>query len=87
MKKYFLSMAIMIFMKGFAQDAPKLLIIIGYAEAYYSYDFNKPSNNTCRDSCIIFNRHNEFNINLGYVKANYATDMIRGNLALELDPI
>jgi hypothetical protein len=58
------------------------LTISGYAEAYYNYDFNRPLNNTAPGFLYNFNRAGEVNLNLGFVKANYSTDRVRGNLAL-----
>lgn len=60
------------------------LTVSGYAEAYYSYDFNKPSNNTKPGFLYNVNRHNEFNLNLGFVKAAYAKNKARANLAIGL---
>lgn len=54
----------------------------GYIEAYYSYDFNKPTNNNRPSFFYSYNRHNEFNINIGLIRASYNTDRIRGNIAL-----
>lgn len=58
------------------------LSISGYAEAYYSYDGNRPAGNTRPSFLYNFNRHNEFNLNLGFVKAAYVTERARANLAL-----
>lgn len=54
----------------------------GFAEIYYSYDFGKPDNHIRPSFFYNYNKSNTLNLNLGYVKANYATEMIRGNLAL-----
>jgi len=54
----------------------------GYAEAYYTYDFNKPSNNNRPGFIYSHNRHNEFNLNIGFVKASYSAERVRANLAL-----
>lgn len=54
----------------------------GYVEAYYSYDFNAPDNHTKPGFIYSHNRHNELNLNLGYVKANYTKGNIRGNIAV-----
>lgn len=54
----------------------------GYAEAYYSYDFNKPADNNRPSFVYSYNRHNEFNVNLAMVRASYNTERIRGNIAL-----
>ncbi len=58
------------------------LKISGYLEAYYSYDFANPSNHTKPFFLYSHNRHNEVNLNLGFVKATYTTDKVRANLAL-----
>ena len=58
------------------------LIISGYAEVYYQYDFNNPENNTRPGFVYSHNRNNEVNLNLGFVKANYETERLRANIAL-----
>jgi hypothetical protein len=58
------------------------LQISGYVEAYYLYDFGKPANHIRPSFVYAHNRHNEFNLNIGFVKANYATEHVRANLAL-----
>ncbi len=90
MKKIMMSAAILMSIVSVAQDTMVInpvhainpLIISGYIEGYYSYDLNKPENNT-RPGCLYnHNRHNEFNLNLGFVKVAYATERTRANLAL-----
>ena len=54
----------------------------GYAEGYYAYDFNKPSNNTKPGFLYNHNRHNEFNINLAFVRCTYSADKVRGTVAI-----
>lgn len=63
-------------------DSTSPLKISGYVEAYYSYDFGNPANHTKPGFLYSHNRHNEVNLNLGFVKAAYAKDNVRGNLAL-----
>ncbi|MBL0056115.1 MAG: porin [Chitinophagaceae bacterium] len=53
-----------------------------YIESYYSYDFNKPSGNDRSSFIYSHNRHNEFNLNLGYIKASYSSRQVRASLAL-----
>jgi hypothetical protein len=67
-----------------AQDslANRALKISGYAEVYYAFDLNKPSDNQRPDFLYSFNRHNEVNLNLGMVKVGYETEKVRGNFAL-----
>ena len=56
--------------------------ISGYLEIYYSYVFGKPSVHTRPTFVYAFNRSNEVNLNIGFVKANYSTEKVRANLAL-----
>ncbi len=68
---------------GAAQDSSKnALAITGYAEIYYQYNFNKPADGNGPGFIYSHNRHNEFNLNLGFIKASYTTNNIRTNLAL-----
>src|SRR5262245_66398121 len=54
----------------------------GFAEAYYSYDFNKPEDNNRPWFLYSHNRHNEFNANLAFVKGSYNAERIRANIAV-----
>lgn len=67
-----------------AQDSVKVnpITFSAYVETYYSYDLGNPSNHERPSFFYCFKRHNEVNLNLGYAKANYNTDKVRGNLAL-----
>jgi hypothetical protein len=58
------------------------LTISGYAEIYYGFDFNRPADNTRPGFVYSHNRHNEVNLNLGFIKATYNNGLVRGNLAL-----
>ena len=83
MKKLLVIGAVILCIKGEAQDSSKAAVIFsGYAEAYYTYDFNKPSGNSRPGFIYSHNRHNEFNLNLGFLKAAYSSNKIRANLAL-----
>lgn len=69
----------------FAQDSTKAdhpFTLSGYVELYYQYDFNKPADNNRPGFVYSHNRHNEFNLNLGYLKGSYNTERVRANLAL-----
>ncbi|GAB3222257.1 porin [Algoriphagus aestuariicola] len=59
-----------------------LLKISGFLEAYYSYDFGNPASSNKPPFIYSYNRHNEFNINLGMVAFQYSKDRIRSNFAL-----
>jgi hypothetical protein len=65
-----------------AVTTPNPLTISGYAETYYSYDFGTPANHERPSFFYSYNRHNEVNLNIGFVKANYTKDNIRGALGL-----
>ncbi len=54
----------------------------GYMEAYYQYDFNKPTDNNRPGFIYSHNRHNEFNLNLGFLKGSYNAERVRANLAI-----
>lgn len=58
------------------------LTFSGYVETYYSYDFGNPANHLRPGFVYSHNKHNEFNLNLGLIKANYAKDNIRVNFAV-----
>lgn len=87
MKIFTTGATVILTLAGAAQDTivnkpiPSLTIS-GYAEAYYSYDFNKPTDNNRPGFLYSHNLHNEFNANLAFVKASYNTDKMRANLAI-----
>lgn len=56
----------------------------GYVEGYYGYDLNKPSDNNRPSFLYSHNRHNEFNVNLAFLKGSYNSDWVRANLALAI---
>ncbi|MBE7178504.1 MAG: porin, partial [Mucilaginibacter polytrichastri] len=53
-----------------------------YAEIYYGYDLNRPADGNRPGFVYSHNRHNEFNLNLGFIKAGYDNGNIRANLAV-----
>lgn len=56
--------------------------VSGYLEAYYCYDFGNPINHNRPDFLYSYNRHNEVNLNLGFIKASYEKNSIRANFSL-----
>ncbi len=83
------SVNLLVMMFGFCQvaysqdeETASPLTISGYLEAYYIYDFGNPQDHIRPDFVYSFNRHNEVNLNLGYIQASYRTEQIRANLAL-----
>lgn len=53
----------------------------GYAEPYYGYDFNQPADGNRPGFVYAHSRHNEFNINIAYLKGSITAQRMRGNLA------
>lgn len=84
MKKIFLGLLVLKTATGIAQDSTGSgpLKFSVYVEAYHSYDLNKPVNNDRPAFFYSHNRHNEFNLNLGYLKGSYQAGRVRANLAL-----
>lgn len=64
-----------------AQETQKIKIT-GYLETYYGYDFNQPVDNNRPTFVYSHNRHNEVNLNLGFIKANYDSEKMRANVAM-----
>lgn len=84
MKKIFFALMSLVSLNCIAQKDSTInpLSINGYVETYYSYDFSNPSDHNRPGFVYSHNRHNEVNLNLGFIKMAYATDKVRANLAL-----
>jgi len=82
MKKILFGAVVLVSTQLKAQDSTGSLTVSGYAEAYYQYDFNKPADNNRPGFIYSHNRHNEFNLNLGFIKANYTAARVRANMAI-----
>ncbi len=66
-----------------ANDSTKTKIMIsGYVDIYYAYDFGRPSNHERPSFIYNHKRTNEVNLNLGYLKAACLSEKLRANLAL-----
>lgn len=63
-------------------DSIPVVTFSGYMETYYTYDFANPSSHNRPGFIYSHNRHNEFNLNLGFIKAAYQKNNVRANLAL-----
>lgn len=85
MKKYliaFIALGVSFYIHAQEEQKHSHITINGYVETYYVYDFNKPENNTRPAFIYSYNRHNEVNLNIGFVRASYNTNKLRSNLAL-----
>ncbi|MEJ1240994.1 porin [Chryseolinea sp. T2] len=80
--RYLFLLAFIVSHAVYSQDSTKTLTWSGYVEAYYSYDFNRPADGNKAPFIYSFNRHNEVNVNLGFLKAAYQSQTLRANLAL-----
>ncbi len=63
------------------QETSKIKVS-GYLETYYGFDFNKPLDNNRPGFIYSHNRHNEVNLNLGFIKGSYDNGNIRANIAI-----
>lgn len=77
----FTAMALATCLYCYAQETPKIKVT-GYLETYYGYDFNEPADNNRPGFVYSHNRHNEVNLNLGFIKAAYDSGKVRANVAL-----
>ncbi len=67
----------------FAIKLDSFINLSAYIDVFYSYDFGKPSSNQKQLFLYNYNRHNEFSVNLAFLKLNYEHQGIRGNIALQ----
>jgi hypothetical protein len=65
-----------------ADTTVKPLTISGAVDVYYGYDFSEPADRNRLYTTQAY-RHNEFNLNWAYIQADYATERVRGTLALQ----
>ena len=64
------------------KDSAAKINFSGYTELYYSYDFSNPNRFEKPDFNYNYKKHNQFNVNLAFIKANYQNSQFRSNLAL-----
>lgn len=84
MKRFVQSIFFLICINAYGQEdsIKPSLKISSYIEIYYSYDFGKPSNHNKPPFIYSFNRSNEVNLNLGFIKASFENKSVRANLAI-----
>jgi hypothetical protein len=63
-------------------ESVETIAFSGYLETYYSFDFSRPANHLRQPFLYSYNRHNEFNLNIGFIKWAYSQERIRAHLAL-----
>lgn len=83
--KFFLCALLLIFLSTriYAQMDSSALhyAFSGYAESYYGYDISNPASGNRPSFFYSHARHNEFNLNLAYLKGSVSAQHVRGNLA------
>lgn len=55
----------------------------GFADVFYCFDFNQPKTDYRQTFFFNHNRHNEFNLNLGFIKLSVQHQKYRANIALQ----
>jgi hypothetical protein len=79
MKKFFFFLLISQFV--FSQERAVDFEFSGYIETYYAYDFNTPNSETKLPFMFNYNRHNEFNINIGLLRAKAEYENVYASIA------
>ena len=83
MKRVFIIFSLLMIQNVHSQENPLSKIkFSGNAEIFYSFDFNQPSTHVRHPFFYTYNRHNEVNLNLAMIKANYENEYMRANVAL-----
>lgn len=81
MKRFFLILFISQLI--FSQEKQVKFDFSGYIETYYAYDFNTPSSETKLPFMYNYNRHNEFNANIGLLRAKAEYENVYASIALQ----
>lgn len=85
MRKFILLILLLSVLKIQAQDsssAPRLKVS-GFLDVFYTYDLNRPAGSSRQSFFYHHNRHNELNLNLGFIKLGVDHKKYRANLALQ----
>lgn len=83
MNRIILSSLVLLFTySSFAKDSEIKITWGGYVDSQFAYDLNKPASG---DRAFFTQpaAHNEFNLNLGHLDVNLASEKIRGRFALQ----
>ncbi|MBL7856595.1 MAG: porin [Cyclobacteriaceae bacterium] len=65
------------------QQADPVFTLSGYLDIFYTYDFNQPITDYRQTFFYNYNRHNEVNLNLGYIKLEANHTNYRAALAFQ----
>jgi len=87
MRSFYLFCLILLSSSSFAQESvwetPPEIKFGGYIETYYSYDLNQAANAKRQPYFFNYNRHNQFNLNLGILRFDLKHPRYRGAFALQ----
>lgn len=84
MKKILLTFTLLVLINSFSQEKSELKTTFsGFVETYYSYDFNQPLTDAKLPFLYNYNRHNEFNINIGLLRAKVEYENAYAVLSLQ----
>lgn len=82
MKKLLFIACLLACARAYTQETSGAMYLSGFTDTYYSYSFSNPANNLKPGFIYNYNKNNEININLAYIKCAIARTHTRGNLAL-----
>lgn len=84
MKKSCVLIVLLFWNLSFSQENADFKInFSGFLETYYAFDFNQPTSETKLPFMYNYNRHNEFNVNIGLLRAKVEYENAYGNIALQ----
>lgn len=66
----------------YSQPTEKAMVLTGYGEVYYGYDFGRPQDNSRPSFVYSHNRHNEVTVNLAMLHAAYNKNRVRANIGV-----
>ena len=64
------------------ENSKSKFIFAGYADLYYQYDFNKPSDKLRPPFLYNFKKHDELNVNLALLKGTFESKKFRASLGI-----
>ncbi|MBL7887672.1 MAG: porin [Flavobacterium sp.] len=74
---------LLVFFQSFSQEQSDFNIhFSGFLETYYAFDLNQPTSETKLPFMYNYNRHNEFNVNIGLLRAKVEYENTYANIAL-----
>ena len=85
MKAFYYSVALSLCLNFYIYSQEKKEVKIsfsGFLETFYSYDFNQPTSEQQHSFLYNYNRQNEFNLNIGLLRAKVEYDNVYSSIAI-----